>query len=343
MHNSHRTGRLLLLTIAAGVLAACIRLDNGQSDGRVWGSGDAGLVNGSASEARFSNPVNVEVASDGIVYVADYDNDAIRTIQPNGNVTTLVRGTGFSRPFGLTIGVDGFLYVETDANDSGLRDLDTGTIWRVDRGTGAASVVVRNVGRPRGLQALTDGRIAMSDPVHDVLSILDPASGAIEPLAGARDVSDYRDGSGGAARFSQPYGLALADGALLVADQGNNRIRRVTLDGVVTTFAGDGVAGNNGGNAATARFRLPQDLAFSGSRIYISDHGNHTIRRISGGTVDVEAGDGQQGFVDADGTAAEFFGLEGIALTADGRVLWVADGNNGEGDPFNRVRRIELR
>jgi hypothetical protein len=58
--------------------------------------------------------------------------------------------------------------------------------------------------------------------------------------------------------------------------------------------------------------------------------------------VSTEAGDGTQGFIDATGSAAEFYGLEGIALTADGSVLWIADGNGGNGTPFNRVRRLQV-
>lgn len=199
------------------ILAGCNGLDD-MPFNRIWGTEQAALVNGDAVTARFSNPVNVEVAADGTVYVADFDNDAVRMISSSGAVSTLVRQSTFSRPFGLALAADGTLYVQTDANDLGARDSTTGTIWRVNPGTGAVAVVARNLGRPRGIQVLADGRIAMSDVAHHVISILDPATGSVTPLAGAADEAGFEDATGAAARFNRPYGLArLSDGALLVA------------------------------------------------------------------------------------------------------------------------------
>ncbi|MGH8528867.1 MAG: hypothetical protein ACRETN_03350 [Nevskiales bacterium] len=305
-------------------------------------------MDGPHDVARFSNPVNVEVASDGRVYVADFDNDAIRVISTTGVVSTLVRPADvlpltFSRPFGLTIAPDGFLYVQTDGNDVGARDATTGTVWRVDLGTGMATVVARNLGRPRGLQALANGMIAMSDLAHHVVTILNPATGVETLLAGANDTPGFVNAAGPAARFSRPYGLALLpDGSLLVADQDNDRLRQVTLAGVVTTFAGTGVAGTQNGPVATASFNAPQDVAIAGADTYVADHDNFLIRRINAGNVTTQAGNGMQDFADGEGSAASFFGMEGIALNASGSILWIADGNNGNGDPFNRVRRLNV-
>jgi hypothetical protein len=132
------------------------------------------------------------------------------------------------------------------------------------------------------------------------------------------------------------------DNSILVADQTNNRIRRVTLTGVVTTFAGTGAEGMQNGSVATATFDGPQGVAIAGENIYVADTFNHVIRRITGGQVTTQAGDGIAGFVDAEGTAAEFFGLEGISVTPDGSVLWIADGSGGEDVPFHRVRRLRV-
>ncbi len=307
----------------------------------VWGDAEADLINGKATVARFNNPVNVEVAPDGTVYVADFDNSAIRVIAKTGIVSTLVKQANFVRPFAMTLAKDGNLYVQTDGNDTGQRNGTTGTVWRINTTTGLAEVVVRNVGRPRGLQALPDGRIAMSDLVHNVISVLNPATGDIQPVAGMADQAGFVNDNGTAARFSRPYGLALAsDGALLVADQNNNCIRRVTLTGEVTTFAGTGTPGNQNDIVTGASFNLPEDVAIAGSTIYISDQSNHLIRRIDGNVVTTFAGSGSAGFKDGKGTAAEFFGLEGIAVNADGSILWMADGNGGTGALFNRVRRL---
>lgn len=311
----------------------------------VLGSSDAGLTDGGLAQARFSNPVNVEVASDGTVYVADYDNDAVRRIRPSGQVDTLIKQANFQRPFGLTLAPDGkSLFVQTDGNDKGERDANTGTIWKMTlTGEGVLDVVVRDVGRPRGLLALADGRIALSDLAHHTIRVLNPATKAITLLAGQADQAGFADATGTAARFSRPYGLALsADGALLVADQNNHRIRKVTLNGVVTTYAGTGVAGVQNGAIANATFNAPQDVAAIGNTVYVADHNNFVIRKIHNSQVSSVIGNGSAGFIDAQGTAAAIFGGEGMALTPDGRHVWLADGNNGDGEPYNRVRYFVL-
>ncbi|MBL6752019.1 MAG: hypothetical protein ISP90_15980 [Nevskia sp.] len=332
----------LALLLAAGMAACDDNTQVSAAFNRIWGSSEAALVDGDAATARFSNPVNVAVAADGTVYVADFDNDALRAISPTGLVSTVVKQANFSRPFGLTLSADGAtLYVQTDANDTGQRNGTTGTIWALNRATGGIAVVARNLGRPRGILALADGRIVMADLVRNVISTLDPGTGTVVPVAGQDGVAGFANGHGTAASFARPYGMALMpDGSILVADQTNNAIRQLTLAGDVTTFAGSGALGLQNGPVATATFNGPQDVAVSGGNVYVADTENHVIRLIAGGSVSTEAGDGVAGFVDATGTAAEFFGLEGIALTADGTVLWMADGNGGNGDPFNRVRRL---
>lgn len=315
----------------------------------IFGTGEAALVNGSAIQARFNNPVNVEVATDGTVFVADYDNDVVRKISLTGQVTTLIQQSGFQRPFGLTLSSDGSqLFIETDGNDLGQRNATTGTIWRLNLLTVGAvpEVLVRNIGRPRGIVYLPDGRIALSDIAHHVVSVFNPSTKVVTPLAGQVDQAGFVNGKGTVARFNRPYGLALADdGALLVADQNNNSIRKVTLEGVVTTFAGLGPAkaGKVNGNVATATFDLPQDVAVNGRKVYVADHDNYLIRLIDQNVVSTVAGNGVAGFVDAEGTAASFFGVEGFAITSDGKNLWLADGNNGDGGPYNRVRRLVVQ
>jgi streptogramin lyase len=328
--------------VAAVLLAGCAGTTLLPSaETRVWGSAEAGLVNGPAADARFSNPANVAAAPDGMVFVADYDNDAVRQIAPNGQVTTLVLQSGFSRPFGLAVTADGTLYVQTDGNDLGQRDSTTGTVWRVDRAARTATVVVRNVGRPRGLVALPDGTLAMSDLAHHVIRHLNPATGEVHHIAGEESDSGFVDGTGMDARFHRPYGITrLPNGDLLVADQNNHRIRRVTMAGVVTTFAGTGATGAANGPLASATFNRPQAVAFRDGVVYVSDHGNHLIRSIAAGAVGTFAGSGVAGFADGTGAGASFFGQEGIAAAPG--FLWIADGNNGDGDPYNRVRRLPL-
>ncbi|MGH8447057.1 MAG: hypothetical protein ACREVL_17450 [Solimonas sp.] len=344
MQSTFRHLRLAGLLLAAALgLAAC---DDDNDDAALApveiGNGDAGLVNGPAATARFDNPANVEAGPDGTVYVADYNNDAVRAIATDGTVRTLVAREDFSRPFGLAYG-NGALYVQTDGNDTGQRDITTGTVWRVDPASGAASVVARNIGRPRGLLVLDANRIAISDMAHHVVSLLNPGTGAVTVLAGSADAPGFVDDSGAAARFNRPYGLALAsDGALLVADRDNNRIRKLTLAGVVTTFAGTGAEGHADGALASATLHNPQDVAVHGGIVYVADTQNFLVRRIADGAMTTIAGTGERGYAPGEGTSAQFAGLEGVDLTDDGGTLWIADGSGGEDDGFNRVRRIAV-
>jgi sugar lactone lactonase YvrE len=296
------------------------------------GCGEAASQDGARDLARFANPVNVIEGPDDRVYVADFDGGAIRVVDMEGNVETLTRQDGFSRPFGMTFHGD-VLYVSTDRNDRGELSPTTGTIWRIDIDTGEAEVVVSDIGRPRGLVALGDGRIVLSDYQHHTLRILTPSTGALAPLAGTADATGMVDASGAAARFEMPYGLALlADGAIAVSDRLNDRIRRVELDGDVTTIASTGLDG-------------PQGLTVAADgTLYVTDTETVSIRAVApDGTVTLIAGDGVDGYLDhEDPTQARFYGLEGLGISADGTRLWVADGNRGEPDPYNRVRVVDL-
>jgi len=320
-------------------------LTNGVST--LAGAADSGDVDGDRATARFANPVNVRLGPDGTLYVADFDNGRIRTVDPAGNVTTLLSQIGFARPFGLAFGSAGVLYVETDNDAQGAHSTTSGTIWRLDIAARAATVIATGLGRPRGLAVLADGQLVFTDYAHHVIVRVDPSSGTQHALAGVFDAPGYVDGAGTAARFSAPYGIAVrADGKLVVADNGNHRVRLVDpASGATSTLAGTGVAGYADGALEAAEFDLPQAIAIDAADdIFVTDTNNYRVRRIRGTAVDTVAGNGMAGFRDADDRlAAEFYGLEGLAVSPDGTQLDVADGNRGDGEPYNRVRRVELQ
>jgi sugar lactone lactonase YvrE len=167
----------------------------------------------------------------------------------------------------------------------------------------------------------------------------------ITPVAGLRGTPGSSNGVGNAARFNRPYGAAITlDGNILLADQNNHALRLVSPAGNVTTFSG-GTPGYRDGARAQALFNSPQDVDIdSRGVIYVSDNGNHRIRRIStGSNVTTFAGDGAAGFSEGAGTAARFFGQEGLAVKRDGSVVYVADGDNGDDGPFNRVRKLTVQ
>ena len=308
------------------------------------GSGEPGFVDGKRGAARFANPVHCAVGPDGKVYVADFDNGKIRVVDADGTTGTVIAQDKFRRPFGMAF-IGSTLYVGTDNNTLGAHDIDSGTVWKVNVSGKSATVVAENIGRARGLTALSDGRLALTDYQRHVVKTLDPNSGAISLLAGTENTKGMVDATGTAALFAQPYHLVQrADGKLIVVDYENNRLRLVDLQGNVTTYAGTGTAGNADGPVASATFNKPQGIMMtSNGDIFVTDLGNYTVRRIRGDVVTTIAGNGSAGYLDHDtNLSAQFYGLEGICGKADGSMLYVSDGGRGEDLPYNYIRQIKL-
>ena len=309
--------------------AAVVRPPLGTGASTLAGWAEAGDVDGPRASNLFDNPVGVAVAADGRVLVADFENGKLRAVDATGTASTVFGDPRFTRPFALAV-AGTTTYVGTDNDPVGGHGAMTGTLWKIDA-AGVATVVAPGIGRPRGIAVLADGRLAVADYTHHVIELVDPNTGVVSPLAGVWDDPGLADGLGGAARFSIPYAIAVrGDGTLLVTDQGNHRLRAITLDGEVTTLP--------------AVIDQPQGLAIAATGdVYVSDLTTSRILRVRGGTVDPVAGDGQAGYRDdVDPLAARFFGLEGIALSADGATLYVADGTRGEAVPYNRIRSVTL-
>jgi len=306
-----------------------------------------GAIDGDRDTARFHNPVNVAIAADGQIYVADFDNDRIRRVTPTGDVTTLTMQSTFHRPFGLAFAPDGTLYAQTDDDAAGVHSQMSGTIWQVDTVTGLATPLIQDIGRPRGLAVMPlTGNLVLSDYVHHVVQLFDPVSLVVTPLAGAFDQPGFADANGPDARFDGPYGVAiLPDNSIAVAELGGRRVRRITLIGNVTTLAGTGAAGFDNGPAAAATFESPQDLAIDADgTLYVADTGNFVVRRISGGTVDTAVGAGVAGYLDDnDLLVSQIFGLEGLEISAFDGLLYIADGSRGEDvNPHHRIRSAHV-
>lgn len=158
--------------------------------------------------------------------------------------------------------------------------------------------------------------------------------GTVTTLAG--DAEGFADGMGSAARFDTPSGLGI-DGAgnLYVADTGNHAIRKITAEGMVTTLAGDGIAGFRDGPASQARFNAPIGVAVDAAgNVYVADTYNDRIRRIGiDGVVSTVAGDERPGYQDGPGETARFDTPTALARDALGN-LWVADLRN------NAIRKV---
>ncbi len=263
-------------------------------------AGANGSADGTGSAARFSNPIGVAVDSAGNVYVADIVNDTIRKITPTGVVTTLA---------GL-------------AGASGSTD-----------GTGSAA----RFNAPQNVTVDSAGNVYVADALNHTIRKITSA-GVVTTLAGLAGTSGSADGTGSAARFKFPYGVAGdSAGNVYVGDTGNNTIRKITSTGVVTTLAGlAGTSGSADGTGSGARFHQPESLAVdSAGNIYVADSINNTVRKItSAGVVTTLAGlAGTSGSADGSGSAARFNGAYGVAVDSAGSVY--------VGDTFNNtVRKI---
>ncbi|MCS7338581.1 MAG: NHL repeat-containing protein, partial [Verrucomicrobiae bacterium] len=202
-----------------------------------------GTNDGVGSAARFNYPRGVAVDSAGVLYVADEGNHCIRKVTPAGAVTT----------FAGTPGVAG-------TND------------------GAAGAARFN--QPCGVVVDALGNVFVADGGNHAIRNISPA-GWVTTLAGLPGVAGTNDGMGGQARFNRPVALAMdGSGNLFVADMDNCLIRKVTLDGMVTTIGGlPGARGGAGDSlSAQALFAAPAGIAVDGQgNLYVADAGNNCI------------------------------------------------------------------
>lgn len=152
------------------------------------------------------------------------------------------------------------------------------------------------------------------------------ANGIVTTYVG-NTTGGFVNGTGTTASFSSMQGIAIdASGNLYVADSGNQVIRKVAVGGIVTTFAGSGVAGADNGPAATASFNAPAGVALDAAgNVYVADFGNKMIRKISTtGIVSTLAGNGTTGYNNGVGAAASF--TSPVRLVVDGNGnLYVSD------------------
>ena len=167
------------------------------------------------------------------------------------------------------------------------------------------------------------------------------AAGVITTVAGTGTAAYSGDGGPAtAARLNNPHRITLApNGDLVIADTNNHRIRRVDANGIITTIAGTGTAGNTGdnGQATAARLRSPSDVTYDAAgNLYVADRGNHKVRRIAtNGVITTVAGTGTSGFLGDGGpaTSARLFTPYGVDVDDQGR-LFIADFDN------NRIRMV---
>ena len=204
------------------------------------------FADGNGTTARVYHPAGLAVDSSGNLYVADTYNHRIRKITPASDVTTVA---------------------------------GSGTATFAD-GTGAAASFCF----PEGVAVDSSGNLYVADAYNHLIRKITPA-GVVTTLAGSSS-SGYADGTGVAASFNQPHGVATDSfGNIYIGDYYNHRIRQVSPAGVVTTLAGNVTGIGNGafadGTGAAASFNSPFGVAVDSSgNVYVADYGNNRIRKI---------------------------------------------------------------
>lgn len=261
------------------------------------GSGNVGSANANGILASFNLPTVVALDSFGNVFVVDRSNHKIRKITPDGTVTTFA-GSGVS---GAADGI----------------------------GTAASFRF------PDGAAFDSQNNLFISDQSnHKIRKITQ--DGTVSTFAGS-GVIGAADGIGTAASFYYPAGMTVdANDNLLIADYGNNKIRKITPDGTVSSFAGTGVAGTLEGTTLTAQFNGATGVCVdSFGNVFVADYYNNKIRKIDVlGNVSTFAGNGTIGAVDANGVLASFNSPAIVAVDSNNNLLVTDEGNH-------KIRKIK--
>lgn len=181
---------------------------------------------------------------------------------------------------------------------------------------------------PIGILKDSQGMIYVADVSNHKIKKIDPVQKIVTLLAGS--TIGNMNGTGANVMFANPRLMAFdSNENIIVSDQSNHQIKKITLDGVVTTITGIGTAGFDNGPSTTATFRTPMGIAVDAfNNIYVSDFNNHSIRKITAaGAVTTIAGTGVAGDLNGVGIAAQLNNPVDLAIAADGNIF-VADYKN---------------
>lgn len=272
----------------------------------IAGNGYAGFSGDGKSGqlAKVNAPEDVTVDPSGVAYIADTGNHRIRKVVPSGLVISTFAGNGsqgysgdggpaasasFSLPGGVAIQA-GALYV-ADTGNHVVRRIDASGVVTTVAGNGTAgysgdgaAATLAQLDTPRGLAFDTSGNLFIAESGNHTVRRVD-TSGTITTVAGNGTAGFSGDGAAAtSAQLNAPRGVAAdASGGIYIADTSNNRIRKVSSAGIITTVAGTGDWGfsGDGGAATLARLATPTGVAWEPTgNVLVADTHNDRIRRL---------------------------------------------------------------
>ncbi len=325
----------------------------------VAGTGTQGFAGdgGPAISAQFNQPQGVAVGTDGTLYIADTGNQRIRAVNSAGVVSTIA-GTGVAEfsgegglapmaalrgPTALALDVEGTLLI-CDTGNHRLRKISQGMITTV-AGTGIQGFTgdggpasAAELDSPSGVSVDSGGRIFVADTHNHRLRVID-ASGVITTFAGTGTPGFAGDGGPAAkAQMSSPRGLALDPvGDLLFADAGNQRVRRISTGGSISTVAGSGVEGGSADGMPITGIATgtPRAVAISSFSLPVfADTANATVREVTSDRSVYQPAaltSGRQAELTAASSMALTYGQNTLSATVSGSV----------GVPQGRVQAVE--
>ena len=317
----------------------------------VAGNGTAGYAGdgGAATAAQMNTPYRVAVDRAGNLYIADYGNNLVRKVTPDGFITT-VAGNGsvghggdgglatsaqLDAPYGIAVDGAGNLYI---VNHFGHRIRLVTANGRITTLAGNGTGGYSGDGGPASLAEMYEPEDVAVD-VAGNLYVTDSHNGLIRKVSPTGMIGTVVGGStgdGSPAVFAQLYsafGLAKdASGNLYAADYADHRIRKIAPNGTISTVAGNGTQGysGDGGPATAAQLYQPWDVAVDGAgNLYIADSGNNCIRKVSVSGIITTVAGGFRGYSGDGGPAflAQMKSPYGVTVDAAGNV-YVADSEN---------------
>lgn len=313
-------------------------------------SGVVGSANGPAVTSSFNNPHGVACDPSGNIYVANRFGHTIRKITPSGTVSVFA-GSGsvgatdgpgttasFNEPWAVACDTLGNVYV-ADTKNYKIRKISASGNVTTFAGTGTFGVTngannIAQFGFPSGICVDKAGTtLYVTDMMTHTIRKIE--NGTVTTIAGSVFSPGDADGTGSFAQFDHPYSIALdAQGNTLVADEYNNKIKKVTPAGVVTTLAGSGALGSANGAALSASFNSPWGICImpNGDAL-IGDANNFTVRKLSQGVVSVYAGqDGIPGSQNGPALQSTFNGVSALWYNPLDNAVYLCD-------PYSQVVR----